>query len=214
MSFIKYTIRRNRNKLKMIGWGALGIVLIFCILTVQLCATEGQSSAPPVPHQMVEQAPSYSPMTATGLPPTTMETLKGLANNTSGNIIVIMDPAALQTTPASQLPLLAPQNQSFNQPTETVYDQSQLIPDAATSLDSEFTEQSVICNDDFSQSQPQSIPRSNYFGLDPNGGCDEWEGFCDCDQKMFTRRGEVCGPECRLGKRLKRNPRESECSGF
>lgn len=37
------------------------------------------------------------------------------------------------------------------------------------------------------------MPRSNYFGVDPDACCDEWDNFCNCDQCDSRCCGKRCG---------------------
>jgi hypothetical protein len=214
MAYIKYSLRRNRHKLVMIGWAAVGFILLFCILTVQLSATEGQSttrlqSAKPLPAPALG---TFNPIDEQATP------LEQVEKPTSSNSKIPVIPDFLVTSKASQAshtfptsstgvdsvpppsPVVYPNHAYSNNvyPNNTyTYETQNLAPNPAISQDAIYLQQSPATGDVIYQ-ESRAMPRSNYFGVGPDEVCDEWSGFCKCKQKMFTRRGEPCSDkDCR-----------------
>ena len=82
----------------------------------------------------------------------------------------------------------APSGQYSAPPTQ--YSAPAMIADPATSPNAVFLQQQPF--EDARSRDPQVMPSSNYFGRGPDDVCDEWSGYCNCRQKMFTRRGATC----------------------
>ena len=90
-------------------------------------------------------------------------------------------------------PYGAPSPQYGAPPTQ--YSAPAMIADPATSPNAVFLQQQPF--EDARSRDPQVMPSSNYFGRGPDDVCDEWSGYCNCRQKMFTRRGATCSDkEC------------------
>ena len=241
MAYIRYSLRRNRQKLIMIGWAVSGFILLFCILTVQLSATEGRSpkrfpAAKPLP------APALGTFNTLDRKSTS---LTDIEKPTSCNSKIPVAPDFLAPSRASLAshtfptrsagvdsvpppsPVTYPNNTYPNNtypsntypgntyPSNTypnntyAHDTQSLIPDPSTSPDAIYLQQSPATGDVIYTDSP-AVPRSNYFGVGPDDGCDEWSGFCKCKQKMFYRRGEPCGDK-RCGSRRGRNSDDCGC---
>ena len=224
MELIRYSLRRNRKNLKIIGWAVLGFILLFCILTVQLSATEGQA---PTQLRHAKRLPSPRVRFITiDHASTSLQQAEKPASNSS---IPRLKPTfhspvrasqASHTFPASSAgvdstspptPYTYPSNAYPNSPStaypSNVYPDSgsNVIPDPSTSPNAVYLQRSA---GEVVYEELHSTPRKNYFGIDANEACDEWAGFCDCGHNPFVRRGGSCGPE---GCRAKRQRLRGDC---
>ena len=217
MAFIRYTLRRNRKNLRIIGWAAIGFILLFGILTVQLSTTQGQS---PTKFPRKRQLPTPAS--------TTFEALEALEDGTPLNHLekpasnfsaIPIKPAFLGRARVSQAShtfpgssagvdsIAPPSPYPFpnNYPSDPYANNAQhFAPDPSTSPNAIYLQQQPAMGETI-YTESQLMPRSNYFGVGPDDVCDEWAGFCDCEQKMFTRRGEVCSDKDCLLKRRRNN---------
>ena len=249
MRMIRHLAHRNRKNSINIGWAALSFVLIFGILTIQLSATEGQSStrttstlpASATPSRMDVPSRDSRPLrnasqpeseTIFSSPPLAFDAMQVshtvTIQTTGGDSVSPPAPYAppapygpapsLYGAPAAQYnaptasygappaqysapptPYGAPSPQYGAPPTQ--YSAPAMIADPATSPNAVFLQQQPF--EDARSRDPQVMPSSNYFGRGPDDVCDEWSGYCNCRQKMFTRRGATCSDkECRLKRRV------------
>lgn len=218
MTYLKRTLRRNRQKLQVFGWASLGFILLFCILTVQLSATEGPS---PAKFQAAKRLPSPAPHVLSGIAPSATSLVQ-LEKPTSKNSTIPVASAYLATGEASQVSHTFPARStgvdSVPPPSPHVYPNGpfphhtyptaqNLIPDPSTSPNAIYLQQQPTAGEVI-YSDSQAMPRSNYFGVGPDDVCDEWSGFCKCKQKMFNRRGEACSDKSR---RFQRDRNSDDC---
>lgn len=224
MRTIRRSLRRNRKNFRTIGWATTGFIFVFGILTVQLLATEGRrplygqdSTPPPAPvsfntqrqtppivnsNQVLRPAAVAQPTPSTGNTQRVAQTYppqRLVSRQFAPQAQAIpQQPFAFQqygTPPVITDPSASP---------SAVYLQQQPYSEATypESISGDFVQEVVY-------ESSQATPSSNYFGIGPDDVCDEWNGFGDCDQKMFTRRGAVCsdkdclGQNSRLGQRFR-----------
>lgn len=185
MQSIRHMFRRHRNELKVAGWAAIGFFLIFCVLTVQLSATEDQTSrqssgatAPPLPSEML-----------TFPAPSQQESWESIPTPDSDQQIIIMNPNEFHSTESKPVVRTSP-GTAVPHANGPVYQTSEMIPGHASHPNTGYYHQELVDEtiiNDATYTESHSVPRSNYFGVDPNESCDEWSGFCGCSQNMFDR---------------------------
>ena len=191
MQAIRHIYRRKRRKLSLFGWYLAGVLLIFCVLTVQLSATEGRSSrrsdsnnlerALPTPAQPEQQTRGSSTLP--------------LTDNASRLASVHIDTSAFQSPNLDVGSRVARSPASRPSGFQAGHPQLQMIVDHATAPNVSWPQPAT--DQQYNAHEPaygsaQAMPYSNYFGVDPNQCCDEWSGFCDCEQKMFSNRCRKC----------------------
>ena len=214
MDLIRYTLHRNRKNLKIIGWAAVGFILLFCILTVQLSTIQGQA---PAKFPAAKPLPSTSRVTFEvqddfrhslkhAKRPASDSSRTSIQGDFLGGVRVSQ---ASHTFPGSSggVDSIAPPS-PYPYPGNTYPNNAQhFAPDRSTSPNAIYPQQQPGVGETI-YTESQAMPRSNYFGVGPDDVCDEWSGFCNCEQKMFTRRGEACSDkDCRF----KRGRKSDDC---
>ena len=197
MQFIRHAFRRHRHQLKIAGWAALGFVLIFCVLTVQLSATEGRASRRVPTGNRVKLQPTVGRRLPAVLP----RFAKSIETPETGLGAMTNDPGAFRVARAQQISHATSGKLSeFATGEFFSSDQAGVIIDHAPVADMGYIQQDAVSNPSYSASCPsdcysdgQAMPRSNYFGVGPDDVRDEWSGFCDCEQNLFDRWCRSCG---------------------
>ncbi len=190
MQFIRHMFRRRCNELKTAGWSMIGFIMMFCVLTVQLSATEGQSSRRTSAPKVSPSQPK--PQAFHGLSQSV--TLDSISADVFDEKKLTVDPSAFRARKSSPASRISSERVA-SRTSETAFQQPAMNPFHATMTNASAYQYELTHGDIAGEAtyvEPYLVPQSNYFGVDPNECCDEWSGFCGCNEKPLGRWCRDC----------------------